>query len=94
MSVPPSNLATFQVILDSDGTAIFAYQNFNSLDPEVTGVANSLVGSQQAIVGVTRGLGAADPGSVDLSALAPSPGFSYLTANDTIYQLVGKQPAG
>lgn len=56
-SVAASNLATFQVILDSNGTVIFAYQALNSLSGQI----NSLVGSQQAIIGVTDGYGAADP---------------------------------
>ncbi len=86
-SVPASNLATFQVTLDSNGTVIFAYEALNAL----RGV-NSLVGSSQAIVGITDGFGAADPGSLDLSKLAETPGFSYTSSSNTIYQLIDNNP--
>jgi hypothetical protein len=91
-SVPSQNLATFQVTLDSDGTVIFAYQALNSLNPATTGVVNSLVGSQQAIVGISDGFGATDPGSVDLSSLATANGFSYASTSNTIYQLSNNNP--
>lgn len=89
---PASNLATFQVTLDSDGTVIFAYEALNSLSSATTGVVNSLVGSQQAIIGITDGFGAADPGSTDLSSLAPASGFSYVTGSNTIYQTIDNNP--
>lgn len=91
-TVAASNLATFQVTLDSDGDVIFAYRTLNSLDPATTGQANSLTGSQQAILGITNGYGASDPGSTDLSAMATSPSFSYTTSNSTIYQLIDNNP--
>ncbi|MGA2712580.1 MAG: hypothetical protein ABSG41_05690 [Bryobacteraceae bacterium] len=91
-SVPPQNLATFQVILDGNGTVIFAYQAFNSLNPLTTGVDNSLVGSPQAIVGITDGYGASDPGSLDLSSIAKPAGFSYTSASNTIYQAIDNNP--
>lgn len=91
-SVPSQDLATFQVILDSDGTVIFAYQALNSLNPATTGVVNTLVGSSQAIVGITDGYGASDPGSVDLSSLATANGFSYTSSSNTIYQLINNNP--
>ena len=91
-TVPASNLATFQVTLDQDGTVIFAYQALNSLDKATTGVDNSLVGSQQAILGITGGAGATDPGSQDLSADATKSGYSYTASNNTIYQAVSAQP--
>jgi hypothetical protein len=91
-SVPSQNLATFQVTLDSNGTVIFGYQALNSGNPTITGVVNSLVGSEQAIVGITDGFGASDPGSVDLSSLAMSNGFSYASTSNTIYQLIGNNP--
>jgi hypothetical protein len=87
--VPPagpvlaSDLATFQVILNSDGSIIFAYQALNSLSS-----GSTLVGSQQAIVGVTSGMGAADPGSLDLSVLARSPEYVYTSAGSTVYQAI------
>ena len=90
--VAASDLATFQLTLDSDGSIIFAYQAFNALNPARTGVVNSLVGSQQAIVGITDGFGASDPGSVNLSAQAASPGFIQTTTSNTIYQLVNNNP--
>lgn len=91
--VPISNLATFQVTLHSDGSIIFGYQALNSLDPSITGVANSFVGSPQAIVGVTDGPGIAnDPGSTPLSTLATPAGFTYVTANNTVYQLINDNP--
>lgn len=90
--VPASNLATFQITLDSDGSVIFAYQALNSLASTQTGVVNSLVGSQQAILGITDGFGATDPGSIDLSALATAPGFSYTTGSNTIYQTIDNNP--
>ncbi len=91
--VPPvgpvvaSDLATFQVSLDSDGSIIFAYQQLNSL---ATG--NSLVGSQQAIAGVTGGMGATDPGSLDLSLLARTPGYVYTSTGSTVYQQIVNNP--
>jgi len=85
--VVPSDLATFQVSLDSDGSVIFAYQALNSI-----GTANSLVGSDQAIVGVTDGVGAPDPGSLDLSALAKSPGYVYTSTGSTVYQAINNNP--
>lgn len=91
-SVAASNLATFQVTLDSDGNVIFAWQALNSLDPATTGQANSLLGSQQAILGITNGYGATDPGSTDLSAMATSSSFSWTTSNSTIYQLINNNP--
>lgn len=91
-SVPPSDLATFQVTLDSDGDVIFAYQALNSLDPETTGVVNSLAGSQLAIIGITDGYGATNPGSTDLSESGESSGFLYSTTTNTVYQAVGNNP--
>lgn len=91
-SVPSQDLATFQLTLDSNGTVIFGYQAFNSLNPAATGVVNSLVGSQQAIIGITDGFGASNPGSLDLSSLATANGFSYASASNTIYQLVSNNP--
>ena len=98
-SVPSQNLATFQVTLDSDGTVIFAYQALNSLNPATTGVVNSLVGSQQAIVGISDGFGDSNPaclnvspGCLALSSLATANGFSYASPSDTIYQVVGNNP--
>jgi hypothetical protein len=91
-SVPAQDLATFQVILDSNGTVIFAYQALNSLNPATTGVDNTLVGSSQAIVGITDGFGASNPGSLDLSSLAMANGFSYASASNTIYQLINNNP--
>jgi hypothetical protein len=91
-SAPPSSLATFQLILDSDGTIILAYDSLNSLDPASTGVVNSLVGSSQAIIGVTDGYGATNPGSTDLSGLGETPGFSLTTTSNTVYQLIGNNP--
>ncbi len=77
----------------TDGSVTFAYDAFNSLNPADTGVPNSLVGSQLAIAGITSGQGAADPGSVDLSVLARTPGFSYSSAR--FHRLPGnhQQPA-
>ena len=91
-TVPASDLATFQLTLDSSGNIIFAYQAFNSLNPANSGVVNSLVGSQQAIVGITDGYGASDPGSENLSGLAIAAGFSQTTTSNTIYQLVNNNP--
>ena len=91
-SIDPSNLATFQVTLSISGSVTFAYDAFNSLNPANTGVPNSLVGSQLAIAGITSGLGAADPGSVNLSTLARSPGFSYSSASSTVYQAIINNP--
>jgi hypothetical protein len=91
-TVPASDLATFQLTLDSNGDIIFGYQAFNSLNPARTGVVNSLVGSQQAIVGITDGYGASDPGSDNLSALANVSGFSQTTTSNTVYQLVNNNP--
>jgi hypothetical protein len=98
-SVAPSNLATFQVTLSidnnpihTDGSVTFAYDALNSLNPARTGVPNSLVGSQLAIAGITSGQGAADTGSVDLSALARSPGFSYFSTSSTVYQAISNNP--
>lgn len=91
-SVSPSNLATFQVTLDNNGDVIFAYQALNSLNPSTTGVVNSLVGSPLAIVGITDGYGATDPGSEDLSVLGTSPGFFLSTATNTVYQAVDNNP--
>lgn len=91
-TVPSSNLATFQVVLDSDGSVIFAYQQLNSLNPATTGVLNTLVGSQQAILGITDGFGASDPGSLNLSGQATASGFSYLSGSNTIYQLINNNP--
>jgi len=91
-AVPASDLATFQLTLNSNGNIIFGYQAFNSVNPASTGVVNSLVGSQEAIVGVTDGYGASDPGSADLSALAIFQGFSQTTASNTVYQLVNNNP--
>lgn len=98
-SVSSPNLATFQVTLDSDGSVIFAYQALNSLDPSTTGVVNSLVGSQQAVVGISDGFGDsnpaclnASPGCLALSSLATANGFSYTSTSDTIYQVVGNNP--
>jgi hypothetical protein len=46
-----------------------------------------------AIAGITSGLGAADPGSLDLSVLARAPqGFSYLTSSSTVYQAISNNP--
>ncbi len=87
-SVAASDLATFQVTLESDGDVILGYEALNSLDPAETGEANSLLGSQQAILGITDGYGATDPGSTDLSKMAASSGFSDLTSSDTIYQVI------
>jgi hypothetical protein len=98
-SVAPSNLATFQVTLSLDnnpvhtnGSVTFAYDTFNSLNQATTGVANSLVGSQLAIAGITSGLGAPNPGSVDLSGMARSPNFSYSSTSSTIYQAIINNP--
>jgi hypothetical protein len=85
----PSDLATFQVSLDRDGSIIFAYQALNSI-----GMNNTLVGSNQAIVGVTGGLGAPDP-SVNLAGvggLALSPGFVYTSTDSTVYQTINNLP--
>ncbi len=92
LSIDPSNLATFQVTLSINGSVTFAYDAFNSLNPANTGVPNSLVGSQLAIAGITSGLGAADPGSVNLSGQARTPGFTYLSATSTVYQAVVNNP--
>lgn len=96
-SVARSNLATFQVALSIDntntaGSVTFSYEAFNSLDPASSNVVNSLVGSQLAIAGITSGFGAADPGSLDLSVLARSPGFSYSTPSSTVYQAISNNP--
>ncbi len=84
--VVPSDAATFQVSLDSDGSVIFAYQNLNSI-----GTNNSLVGSSQAIVGVTSGFGANDP-STTMSGSGSNPvytpGYRYTTPDGTVYQNV------
>jgi hypothetical protein len=89
LSNAPSNLATYQLILYQDGTVVFGYAAFNALDPDVTGVANSLLGSPQAIVGISPGLGASDPGSVNLlSSIQSAPGFAYTTASSAVYQYV------
>jgi hypothetical protein len=96
-SVAPSNLATFQLTLSidnnavhTDGSVTFAYDAFNSLN--LPGVPNSLVGSPVAIVGITSGQGAADPGSLDLSVLARTPSYSYLTTSSTVYQAISNNP--
>jgi hypothetical protein len=84
--VAPSDAATFQVSLDSDGSIIFAYQNLNSI-----GINNPLLGSSQAIVGVTGGFGASDS-STTLSGTGASPvytpGFLYTSPDGTVYQNV------
>jgi hypothetical protein len=79
---PASDLATFQVSLDSDGSVIFAYQALNSLS-----TGNTLVGSAQAIVGVTGARGATDP-SINLSGSAQSPGYLYTSTGSTVYQTI------
>jgi hypothetical protein len=97
-SASSSNLATFQVTLDSDGTVIFAYEAFNSLSSAATGVDNSLGGSQQAIVGISDGFGDSNPACLTFpwcfkSSSAMSNGYSYTSASDTIYELINNNPA-
>jgi hypothetical protein len=82
-----SDLATFQVSLDSDGSIIFAYKALNSL-----GSAGTLAGQQEAIIGVTPGVGAADPGSLDLSSAARIPGYVYTSTGSTVYQAIDANP--
>jgi hypothetical protein len=79
---PASDLATFQVSLNSDGSIIFGYQALNSI-----GTANTFVGSSQAIIGVTGGMGATDA-SVNLSSGALSPTFDYISPGSTVYQAI------
>ena len=89
-----SNLATFQLQIYDDGTIVFGYAAFNSLDPNVTGEVNTLLGSPLALAGITPGFGGTDPGSTDLqSAIESAPGFAYTTANSTIYQKIMNDPA-
>ena len=89
LSVAPSNLATYQLTVFDDGTVVFGYASFNALDPTVTGVANSLLGSPQAMIGISPGFGVSDPGSVNLlSAIQSAPGFAYTTASSAVYQYV------
>jgi hypothetical protein len=85
--VPASDLATFQVTLDSNGTIIFAYSALNSV-----GANNTLVGSDEAIAGVTGARGASDPGSLDLSVLADTAGFRYNSSGSTVYQAIDNNP--
>jgi len=88
--VPPSgpvvgsDLATFQVSLDSDGSIIFAYETLNA--------ANSFVNSNQAIVGVTGGIGATDPGSLNLSNSARTPAYVFTSTGNTVYQTINANP--
>lgn len=87
--IAASNLATYQLTLYQDGTVVFGYASFNSLDPNVTGVANSLLGSPQAIIGISPGFGAGNPGPVNLlSSIQSAPGFAYTTASSAVYQYV------
>lgn len=79
---PASDLATFQVTLNSDGSIVFAYQTLNSI-----GTANPLAGVSQAIVGVTGSIGATDA-SVNLSGDAFNPGFVYTSTDSTVYQAI------
>jgi hypothetical protein len=79
---PASDLATFQVILNNDGSIIFAYEVFNSI-----GTNNPLLGSTEAIVGVTSGVGGGTaPAALDLSSDARNPGYVYTSAGPTVYQ--------
>jgi hypothetical protein len=90
-TIPPSDLATFQVTLDSDGSVIFAYSQLNALNPASTGVVNSFYGSSLAIAGISSGLGVADPeGSVNLSGLHLS--TTYTSSGPTIYQAISTNP--
>ncbi len=86
-SVPSSDLATFQVTLDSNGTIVFGYSALNAV-----GSSNTLVGSDDAVVGVTGARGAANPGSLDLSVLANNPGFLYNSSGSTVYQTIDNNP--
>lgn len=95
-SVPQSNLATFQVILSSNGDVTFAYQSLNALAG--TGVTNSLVGSPQAIVGISEAEGDTAPASINLSGGATSSGLNFSTSTnttntETIYQVINNNPA-
>jgi hypothetical protein len=89
MAVLAQNLATYQLMVYNDGTVVFGYAAFNSLDPAVTGHVNSLLGSPEAIIGISPGFGGSDPGSVNLpAAIRSAAGFAYTTANSAVYQVV------
>lgn len=89
LSVEPSNLATYQVTLYQNGDVVFGYEAFNTMDSTVTGVPGSLLGTQQAIVGISPGFGIADPGSKDLlSSIASAPGFAFTPSGTPVYQMV------
>lgn len=89
LSVVPSNLSTYQVTLYQNGMVVFGYEAFNTLNPNLTGVPSSLLGTQQAIVGISPGYGVADPGSSNFqSSIAASPGFAFAPAATAVYQMI------
>jgi hypothetical protein len=88
-SVAPSNLATFQVVLNQNGQVILSYETFSTVN---AGLPNSIAGSAAALIGVSNGGGVSDPGPVNISQLTSA--SPYLTSSATVYSVLGNSGPG